>query len=443
MTRERSGASQPLGLGPDTELDPARGERVLAVSELIEELRGALADGFDEVYVEGELASLHHSRAGHFYFVLKDDRAQLQTALFRSAAASLSFALEEGRLVRVRGRLDVYRERGRLQLIAAELSPCGEGALRRAFERLRDRLLAEGLFDPAHRKPLPFLPRRIGLVTSLQGAAVHDFSRGLRRRFPGAEVLVWDARVQGEGAWRELVRGLHLLDAIEDVDVLVLTRGGGSLEDLWAFNREELVRAIFELETPLVSAVGHDVDVVLTDFVADQRAATPTHAAELVVPDAARLRQRVRELDARLVRRQRSVLELFAQRLEALRRGLVHPAQRLAELGRRLTVACERLQRAGRSRREHAEARLEARSRRLRAAVHRVHEVSAARLGALGGRLDALSPLAVLGRGYALARRVSDGAILRSNEQVAVDERIEVLLARGRLLAAVLETLKG
>src|SRR5262245_20982161 len=229
-------------------------EVVLSVAELLELARENLRDGVGEVVVEGEIASLYRSRPGHLYFDLKDERAILRAVMFRGdqlAELPLERGFlepENGMLVRARGRLDVYPERGALQLIVRELRPCGEGLLRQTFERLRAALGAEGLFDPAHKKPLPFLPRRIGLVTSANGAAIHDFVRALRKRCRAAQLLVYDARAQGEGAWRELVRGLHLLASRPGVDVIVLARGGGSLEDLWNFNREEPVRAGFALD---------------------------------------------------------------------------------------------------------------------------------------------------------------------------------------------------
>ena len=307
------------------EIRLADGLPVLQVGELVELLRGTLRDDFGEVIVEGEVASLFRSRLGHLYFDLKDERALVRAVLFRGDQLAedyeTPFEPADGMLVRARGRLDVYPERGVLQLIVRELAPCGEGALRLAFERMRAALAAEGLFDPEHKKPLPFLPRRIGLVTSAQGAAIHDFVRALRRRCRAAELLVYDARVQGEGAWRELVRGLHLLAAQPGVDVIVLARGGGSLEDLWNFNREELVRAVFELETPVVSAVGHETDWVLTDFVADARAATPTAAAELVAPDAVALLRQLEALELRMAGLLRAQLRELAHRLLALRRG--------------------------------------------------------------------------------------------------------------------------
>ncbi|MBM4334390.1 MAG: exodeoxyribonuclease VII large subunit [Deltaproteobacteria bacterium] len=398
----------------------AKGAPALQVSELVELLRGTLREAFGEVLVEGEIASLFRSRPGHLYFDLKDEGALLRAVMFRGAASAIDFEPRDGMLVQARGRVDLYAERGSLQLVLSELRPAGEGALRAAFEKLKARLAAEGLFDAEHKRPLPFLPRRIGLVTSIQGAVIHDFLRALRARFPASEVVVWDARVQGEGAWREIVRGLHLLDADPSVEVIVLARGGGSLEDLWNFNREELVRAVFELATPVVSAIGHESDWVLCDLVADARAATPTAAAALVAPDAAQLLQRVDELELRMARSVRALLRELSHRLLALRRGLIHPALRLRESALRLR-----------------ELRL-----RLSAAAARAHERAGARLAALAGRLDALSPLAVLGRGFALATRESDGAILRDARQAPAGESILVRLARGRLRATVRESLE-
>ena len=281
---------------------------VLRVSELAYALRDALRAEFSGVWVEGEISSLHRSSPGHVYFDLIDEEGQLRCALFRRSAMRVPFDLDNGLQVRVRATVDLYPERGSLQLIVDEMRPAGEGALRLAFEQLRRRLVEEGIFDEAHKQPLPFMPARVGLVTSVSGAAIHDFVRALRKRGAGLELVVVDARVQGDSAWREIVRGLRRLDAQPDIEVIVLSRGGGSIEDLWAFNREELVRAIFEAQTPVVSAIGHEVDVVLSDLVADARAATPTAAADLVAPDRAQLDARLEALRVRLVRRQRSLI---------------------------------------------------------------------------------------------------------------------------------------
>jgi exodeoxyribonuclease VII large subunit len=410
---------------------------VFQVSELVAELRGALEEAFGDVGVEGEIASLHRSSPGHVYFDLKDESALLRSVIFRRNALELEVEPEEGMQVRVRGHVDVYPPRGVLQLIVESLEPAGPGALRVAFERLRARLENDGLFDAAHKRALPFFPLRIGLVTSRGGAALHDFLRQLRRRRAGVEVVLCDARVQGEGAWREVVRGLHLLDRDPTIEVIVLARGGGSIEDLWTFNREELVRAVFEAETPVVSAIGHEVDVVLTDLVADVRAATPTAAADLVVPDVLALGGRVVDLERRLFQRQQGRLRELGHRLEALRRGLVHPGERLRALARALEEADARLRRATAAAVEGRARHLAPLSGRLSRAARAVAERRVERLAALGGRLDALSPLGVLGRGYGIVRRATDGAILTSSAQAEAGDDVRIRLAEGGLLAEV------
>jgi exodeoxyribonuclease VII large subunit len=411
-------------------------ERPLSVSELIECLRGALED-FSDVWVEGEIGSLHRSRLGHVYFDLKDPDGQLRAVLFRSNAELLSIEPEEGMQVRAHARVDIYPDRGTLQLIVDHVEPHGAGALRVAFERLKARLHAEGLFDPRQKKPLPAFPRRIGLVTSGGGAALHDFLRGLRRRGALADVLLFDARVQGEGAWREVVRGLHLLDAAPEVDTIVLARGGGSIEDLWTFNREELVRAIFEVETPVVSAIGHEIDLVLTDLVADARAATPTSAAELVVPDGEALVLRAQDLERRLVGSQRARVRELGHRLEALRRGVRHPGERLAEVRGRLARLSEHLVAGVLRGHERLATRVVRAEERLRSGSGRLIERRRARFAGLAGRLDALSPLGVLGRGYSITRRERDEAIVKSSTEVDEGSGILVQLARGSLRATV------
>lgn len=401
-------------------LAAATAANAVPISELVARVRDGLARQFGTLWVEGEIGSLHRSRPGHLYFDLKDSDAMLRCAMFRSAVERAEVDPEEGMQVRVFARVDVYAERGSLQLVIEALEPCGEGALRQAFEQMRRRLFEEGFFDPAHKRPLPFLPRRIGVVTSLHGAALHDLVHALRQREVPLEVVVYDARVQGEGAWRELVRGLHLLDARADLEAIVLCRGGGSLEDLWNFNRPELVRAIFELETPVVSAVGHEVDLVLSDLVADVRAPTPTAAAALVVPDARELLRTLSGFEQRIRGLARARMRAFRYRLQALERGLVHPAQRL----------------------EAAADRLEITQRRLGLALRSACSGFGARLETLGARLHALSPLAVLGRGYSIVRRDSDGKIVRAHDQVREGDAIRVRLADGALRATVRERME-
>lgn len=394
--------------------------RAIPISELVARVREGLAREFGSLWVEGEITSLHRSRPGHVYFDLKDPDAMLRCVMFRGAAERAGVDPEEGMGVRVFGRVDVYAERGSLQLVIEELEPWGTGALRQAFEQMRQRLLEEGLFDAAHKRPLPFLPRRVGVVSSVHGAALYDLVRGLRQRAAPIDLVVCDARVQGEGAWRELVRALHLLDAQPGVEAIVLCRGGGSVEDLWNFNRPELVRAIFELETPVVSAVGHEVDLVLTDLVADLRAPTPTAAAALVVPDARELLRSLGDRERRIRTLARARMREFRHLLSVQERGLVHPAQRLEASAHRLDGARHRLEFAFRGARSSWKARLEA----------------------LAGRLDGLSPLGVLGRGYSIVRRDSDGEIVRAHTDVREGDGIGVRLADGALRATVRERME-
>jgi exodeoxyribonuclease VII large subunit len=417
-------------------------ERPLQVSELIELLREALDQEFGDVWVEGEIGSLHRSRPGHLYFDLKDPDGQLRSVMFRSAAVRLPLDPEEGMQVRVHGKVDVYADRGTLQLVVDHLEPHGEGALRIAFERLKARLHEEGLFDPAHKRPLPFFPRRVGLVTSRHGAALHDLVRGLRRRGAPIELVLYDARVQGEGAWREVVRGLHLLGADPSIEVIVIARGGGSIEDLWNFNREEVVRAVFESETPVVSAIGHEVDVVLTDLVADARASTPTAAAELVVPDAEEIGRRLDGLARRLVGREKLRVSELRARVEALRRAVRHPGERLADIGERLMRARERLAAAVVRVHERGSVRSTHLCDRLFAEARRRTERERGRIGRFGASLEALSPLGVLGRGYSITRRERDGAIVKGSREVGEGEGILVQLSRGALRANVRERLE-
>jgi exodeoxyribonuclease VII large subunit len=439
------------------------GQLVYRVSDLVGDLRAVCAEAFGSVWVEGEVAAVFRSRAGHVYFELRDEDAVLRAVVFRRAGQRLDGMLVEGQLVRVAARVDVYPERGALQLIVSDVQPAGDGALRLAFERLKQRLAQEGLFDPAGRRALPAMPRRIGVVTSLGGAAIHDFIRALRRRGAGLDVVVADARVQGEEAAREVVRGIRDLSADPAIEVIVLLRGGGSLQDLFTFNREEVVRAVHACGTPVISAIGHEIDWVLTDLAADARAATPTAAADLVCPDCPELLRRTVQLAARLRARQQARLRELGHRVEALRRGLVHPQERLAVAERRLAAARAALPRSaarqirdGQDRLAAVRARLmraaapivpsragavAAARERLSAALARRAATAAARLASAAGRLDALSPLAVLARGYSITRRARDGAIVRSRRDVARGDTVLVTLAEGAVRADIVETL--
>jgi len=434
---------------------------VYTVGELLAGLRGLLEERVGRVWVAGEVSNLHRAASGHAYFTLKDDSGQIRAALFRGAARRLAFEPENGLEVLVYGDVSVYPERGDLQVVVRELQPRGDGALRLAFEQLRRRLEAEGLFDPARKRPLPSAPRRIGVVASPTSAALRDVLEVTRRRCPALPIRLAATRVQGVGAEREIARALESLATHGDVDVVLLVRGGGSLEDLAAFNTEVVARAIAELPVPLVSGVGHEVDVSIADLAADCRAPTPSAAAELVAPDRGELRRLLQRDWGRLRRAVDAVLERAGARLARERDAvrMLSPTARLAarrsrlvELGRALpremgAILAGRRARVGELGRglpREVGAALEARRARLATAAPRLPgvaraEVARARagLGEAAARLESLSPLAVLGRGYALVRRESDGAIVRGVADVAEGDRLSVRLASAALRALV------
>lgn len=392
--------------------------QVLSVSELTALLKGTLETTFAGVWVSGEISEVSRPHSGHVYFTLKDEGAQIRGVMWRTTAQRLRFNLEDGQQVICRGNLDIYPPRGSYQLIVQQIEPQGLGALQIAFRQLQQRLAAEGLFDPRHKQPLPAFPRRIAFVTSPTGAAVRDFLEVASRRFRGVEILVIPARVQGDGAAAEIARGIEVANRLANPpDVLVVGRGGGSLEDLWCFNEEAVVRAIFASKVPVVSAVGHEIDVTLADLVADVRALTPSEAAERVVPSADDLLQRLAVLQRRLAGSLRGQVATARARLEALerRRVIREPLQRVYELSRRLDE-------------------LEARSSR---AVNRQIGRFQDRLSALSSRLESLSPLAVLARGYSVTQRVEDGGIVRLASDVAMGEQISTRLLGGSLLSRV------
>ncbi|MBI4247663.1 MAG: exodeoxyribonuclease VII large subunit [Candidatus Rokubacteria bacterium] len=411
------------------------GERkVLTVSELSEQLRAVVEERFPAVWVEGEISNFKVYASGHAYFTLKDEGAQLRGVLFRNRARRLRFEPGDGQHVLAFGSLEVYAPRGEYQLVVELLEPRGLGALQLAFEQLKARLDAEGLFDPARKRPLPPFPRKIGIVTSPSGAAIRDMLRVIGRRFAGLHIVLAPCRVQGDGAAGEIAQGIADLNALGDVDVIIVGRGGGSLEDLWAFNEEVVARAIAGSQAPVISAVGHEVDFTIADFVADLRAPTPSAAAELVVREKQAVVDSLDELRRRLERAVARPLSDLARRVGDAHARLSHGGlaasrgarHRLALLDGRLRAASPfvRLY-ADRHRLERAHARLGGDlARRLTADRHR--------LVAAVGRLDSLSPLAVLGRGYSLALTPA-GVVVKSARQVAPGDALSVLLAEGSL----------
>ncbi len=389
--------------------------RIISVSSLVHLLQDVVEENFVEVLVQGELASLSRPASGHSYFTLKDSRAQLRCAMFRSAVRALRFDPAEGLEVVCRGRVSIYPQRGDLQLIVEGMEPVGVGSLQLAFEQLCAKLQLEGLFDDGRKRPLPAFPARIGVVTSATGAALHDILNVLRRRSAGVSVLLRPVRVQGEGAAAEISAAIADLNREGSSEVLIVGRGGGSREDLWAFNEELLARAIAASKIPIISAVGHEVDLSIADLVADLRAPTPSAAAELVVQNRLELERHLDQLTLRLAGQMRARLELLQSRLLGLEKRLRLPVEQI----RRQQLVLAQL------------------NGRLRQAMLLRLKQGQQQLALLSGQLDALSPLAVLGRGYAIARLADSGIILRDAAQVTAGECLRLQLARGEIAALV------
>ena len=397
--------------------DPAE-KRILSVCELTARIKELLETHFPSVWVSGEISNLARPSSGHVYLTLKDDRAQIRSVIWRSAAGRLRFDLADGLEVICRGHVDVYAPRGSYQLIIEQVEPKGVGALELALRQLREKLAREGLFDADRKRPLPAFVRRIAVVTSPTGAAIHDFLQVLGRRWRGADVLIVPSRVQGEGAAGEIAEAIDAVNRLSrPVDCLVVTRGGGSLEDLWAFNEEPVVRAIFASQVPVVSAVGHEIDVTLSDLVADVRALTPSEAAELVTPDSDELVAGLRQYQRRLLAALRSRAATARSRLDALAGHQVfrRPYGRVHDLARRLDE-------------------LETRSAR---AIRGHGRAARGRIDAAAAQLESLSPLAVLGRGYSLTQHTSDGRLIRDAAELSVGQQITTRLARGRAVSRV------
>jgi exodeoxyribonuclease VII large subunit len=450
---------------PEEDVAPAAPRRhIVTVSELTAAIRGVIESSFGDVWVEGEVSNCRVWNTGHMYFTLKDESAQIKAVMFRSAIRYLKFTPEDGLHVIARGRLGVYDPKGEYQIVCEHLEPHGRGALQLAFEQLKKKLQAAGLFDATRKRPLPALPRKIGIVTSLEGAAIRDILKVLRRRHPNAHVVIRPARVQGEGAAGDIARGLRAIAHVAGVDVIIAGRGGGSAEDLWAFNDEVVARAIAASPVPVISAVGHEADVTIADFVADLRAPTPSAAAEMVVAAKDEFCGRIDRLTQRLRTAVRAGLQRRANVVHALtsRRGLAGWQARLALRGRHAAELTHRLRRAGgaaltRRDREYRVLRLRLESLdlrrrlaairgrlhgadgRLTSAARRAQDRAVARLTSLSGRLDSLSPLAVLARGYAVCWTGDRAAIVRRAIAVAPGDTVVVTLHEGELRCEVKE----
>lgn len=437
--------------------EPLEHGQVYTVSELTREIKLHLEGEFFNIWVVGEISNFKQPSSGHLYFTLKDARTQLPAVMFRSAQRFLKFRPADGIAVLARGHITLYEPRGSYQLQVESMEPRGKGALQLAFEQLKDKLAKDGLFAPDRKRPLPLLPQRIGIVTSPTGAAIRDLCRVLHRRFPNLEVLLYPAQVQGELAASEITKGIQVLNRMGNFDVLIVGRGGGSLEDLWPFNEESVARAISDSEIPVISAVGHEVDFTIADFVADVRAATPSAAAEIVVARKEDFLERVRNLDQRIgqtmvhrMSQLRSVVERLAghQAFLAARHNFQTAAQRLDEFTYRTRSLVDRRINQCRGQLDAVSRHLEAfrLDRQVAEAKSKLSHLSSllssaqrAQLSYAGERvargaaqLEALSPLAVLGRGYSLTWDEA-GRILRDASAVTAGEMVRVMLERGEL----------
>lgn len=437
---------------------------VLSVSQLNADVNQLLMQGFSALWVEGEISNLSRPSSGHFYFVLKDSQAQLRCALFRPKAFGLRIKPENGSKVLAYGRIGLYEPRGEYQFIVERMEAAGEGELQRRFEELKQRLSAAGLFASEHKKNLPTYPRCIGIITSPTGAAVQDILNILQRRCPHIPVFIYPVAVQGETAAPQMVRALQQANRESLCDVLILARGGGSLEDLWAFNEEVLAHAIYASHLPIISGIGHEIDFTIADFVADVRAPTPSAAAELVSPDSASLVARINTLKLQLQRSMQQVLSLHAQQLYQLQSRLQrqHPINKLQQKAQRLDELELRLHRAFKLKQERLQLRLQIQQQRLQwqnpepkiynlqtqvqqhyqNLLHHIDQKLSQQQQALGlqaARLHAYSPLATLERGYALVLN-TEQQIVKTVQDLEVAARIEVRLQDGSLDCQVLAT---
>jgi exodeoxyribonuclease VII large subunit len=399
----------------DLPLFTAATRKFLTVSELNEQIRGTLESQLVALWVQGEISNFRVPPSGHFYFTLKDDKSQIAAVMFRRQGAGIRFTPENGMAVLCFGRVSLYSVRGDLQLYVEDMEPQGRGALYLAFEQLKAKLAAEGLFAPERKRPLPILPNAIGIATSDGGAALHDILRILGDRYPDRRIVIRPIKVQGDGAAREIAGAIADLNRFGAVDVMIIGRGGGSIEDLWAFNEEVVARAIFASNVPVISAVGHEIDFTIADFVADHRAPTPTAAAEMVVPRKVDLLEQVRALDDHLLRN-------MALKLDVSRESFRSLAKRLADPGRTLRDNQQRL--------DDLSVDL---LRRFQNRLRRFQD----QLAQGAGKLGALSPLAVLDRGYSITHKLPDECIVKDAEALAIGDRVRITFAVGKSVCRV------
>jgi exodeoxyribonuclease VII large subunit len=457
-SKKSTSPTAPVEAAPVAASTPTKDEpTVLSVTGLNGLLKQQIEGNFQTIWLQGEISNFKPHTSGHFYFSLKDDKSQISAVMFKGFNARLKFRPENGMEVLVRGRVTVYEPRGSYQVFCESMEPVGAGALQKAFEQLKAKLQAEGLFDQKYKKALPLLPKRIGVVTSPTGAAIQDILNVLHRRYRSAHITVIPARVQGEGSAQEVVRGIELANRVGTFDVLIVGRGGGSIEDMWGFNEEIVARAIFASQIPIISAVGHEIDYTIADFVADYRAPTPSAAAEVVAQSVSQLLERIKNHEARLVQRLQFQLSHLVQRLHNFQSRLVDPQRHLEDLSIRCDEAVQRLQMAWQryTREKTLQVRLlrqklknprdEVRRRRDR--VENLGKTLAREMKnslaqkrqnteSLMSLMDSLSPLKVLNRGYAVIFK--GDKIVRSPQQAQAGDRLVVQVESGALEVQVI-----
>jgi len=439
---------------------PFQPPRIYTVSALTSEIKSLFEQAFDFVWVEGEISNFASPSSGHYYMSLKDENAQIKAVMFRMQASYLRFIPEDGMKVIARGRIGIYEPRGEYQIILDYIEPLGVGALAAAFEQVKKKLSLEGLFDEEKKRPIPFLPKRIAVITSPTGAAIRDFLRISHRRMPNLDITIAPARVQGDEAAGDIVEALDMINRELDVDVIVLTRGGGSLEDLWPFNQEEVAYAIRRSLIPVVSAVGHEVDLTISDLAADLRAPTPSGAAELVVREKETLERNLGDLSSRLEKALLGIMERIRDRLKSFSSRIRDPRRDLADTWLRLDEIYNRLIKTGKICINDNLKRLKAvnetlilsspsstmamlsqelafYSRSLVQALTGSLERKKGDIRSMSDRLDSLSPLSILKRGYSITRKLPEMNIIKDSTQVKTGDEINTVLARGSIDSVV------
>ncbi|MGD9281104.1 MAG: exodeoxyribonuclease VII large subunit [Desulfobacterales bacterium] len=440
------------------EMEPMR--KIYTVSELNAQIKSLLEEQFPFVWIVGEVSNFRTPLSGHFYFTLKDDASQISAVMFRGQQRQLKFQPEDGMRITGMGRLSVYEPRGTYQIILEYLEPSGIGALQIAFEKLKSRLADEGLFDERHKKAIPFLPHKIALITSPSGAAVHDMLNIIDRRFPNVNIQVFGVKVQGDGAEVEIAAALEQLNQQTDIDVAILARGGGSLEDLQAFNSESVARAVYTSEIPTICGIGHETDYTIADFVADLRAPTPSAAAELAVPVKSELLQRLNDLSVDLRYRMTNLIQRFRINLTDMSQRLVDPQKQIEDWRLRIDDIASRLIRCVQMRLDRQKERcvwwkdrllnnspshqsdklkaiVDQNKYKLLKSINKIYDKKAAELRELSVQLQILSPIAILKRGYSITRTIPDLNLVIDPRTVSIGQDLEVMVAKGTLTCRV------